>query len=105
GGLLIALAIPALNMKIVQTGPDDLPQDLTLIKTYNNVRETFPTEGVTIDVAVEANDVRDVQTGAGIDLLQRRAEGTEGVIGKTAVTYSDDNKVALVEIPSAGNGN
>ncbi len=28
GGALVALAIPALNMKIVVTGPDDLPQDL-----------------------------------------------------------------------------
>ena len=36
GGALVALAVPALNMKIVVSSVDDLPQDLAVIKTYNN---------------------------------------------------------------------
>ena len=46
GGLLVALAIPALQMKVVTSGVDDLPQDLPIIKTYNKVKAVFPTEGV-----------------------------------------------------------
>jgi uncharacterized membrane protein YdfJ with MMPL/SSD domain len=42
GGALVALAIPALNMKIVVTSTDDLPQDLEVIQTYNRLREAFP---------------------------------------------------------------
>ncbi|MDP9227726.1 MAG: MMPL family transporter [Actinomycetota bacterium] len=105
GGLLIVLALPALNLKIVQTSTDDLPQDLGVIKTYNKLRAAFPAEGVTVDVAVEANNVRDVQTAAGISLLQRRAESSDNVIGPTEVTYSEDNTVAEVSIPTVGNGN
>ena len=43
GGALIALAIPALSLKLVVTGPDDLPQDLEVIETYNRfVRRFLP---------------------------------------------------------------
>ena len=45
-------------MKIVTSGVDDLPQDLAVIKTYNQVKARFPTEGVTATVVVEADDVR-----------------------------------------------
>jgi uncharacterized membrane protein YdfJ with MMPL/SSD domain len=106
GGALVALAVPALNMKIVVSSVDDLPQDLPVIKTYNRLRDAFPKEGVTVDVAVKGDDVRrDVQAQAGISLLQRRAESSDFVLGKTDVTYSRDGTVALVEIPTGGNGN
>ena len=58
GGALLALAIPALNLKTVVTGVDDLPQDLAVIKTYNRIKQVFPTEGVTATVVVKADDVR-----------------------------------------------
>ena len=99
GGALVALAIPALSMNIVVTSIDDLPQDLAVIKTYNRVRDAFPAEGVTADVAVEADDVRSGEAAAGIALLQRQAENSEDVLKGTEVTYSDDGTVALVVDP------
>src|SRR3954465_6278370 len=54
GGLLLALAVPALNMKIVTSGIDELPQDVPVIQTYNKVKQVFPAEGVTATVVVEA---------------------------------------------------
>ena len=50
--------MPALNMKMVVSSADDLPQDLAVIKTYNKLRDAFPAEGVTADVVVKADDVR-----------------------------------------------
>ncbi len=46
GGALLALAIPALNMKIVRPSPDDLPQDLPIIQTYNKRARRLPGGGV-----------------------------------------------------------
>ncbi len=46
GGVLLALAIPALSMNIVQTSTDDLPQNLAVIKTYNRIKAAFPKEAV-----------------------------------------------------------
>ena len=105
GGALVALSVPALNMKIVVSSVDDLPQDLPVIETYNRLKDAFPKEGVTVDVVVEADDVRGGQTKFNIDSLERLAAESPAVIGDTEVTYSKDGTVALVEIPTVGNGN
>src|SRR3954468_13605366 len=50
GGLLILLAVPALQMKIVTSGVEQLPQDIPIIVTYDKVKAVFPTEGVVATV-------------------------------------------------------
>src|SRR3954470_21032646 len=104
GGALVALAIPALSMKIVTSGPDDLPQNLSLIKTYNRVKAAFPEEGVTADVVVQANDVHNGATAAAISQLQRRAAASDQFRQGTEVTYSKDGTVAEISIPTVGSG-
>jgi len=42
GGLLVALAIPAFQMKAVTSGVDDLPQAIPAIPTYNKIKAVFP---------------------------------------------------------------
>jgi len=79
GGALLALAVPALGMKIVTSGPDDLPQNLALIKTYNRVKAAFPEEGVTADVVVQANDVHNGAHRRG-DLGAAAARGRFGPV-------------------------
>jgi uncharacterized membrane protein YdfJ with MMPL/SSD domain len=105
GGLLVALAIPALNMNIAVTSVDDLPQDLPVIQTYDRLRDAFPAEGVTVDVAVQADDVRSGSAAAGIAALQREARSAKNALKGTEVEYSKDGTVALVTIPTSGNGN
>ncbi len=105
GGLLVALAIPALGMNIVVSSVDDLPQDLDAVKTYNRLRDAFPKEGVTVDVAVKGDNVRTGPAAAGIAALTRRARTTPNALEGTEVTYSKDGSVALVAIPTGGNGN
>jgi uncharacterized membrane protein YdfJ with MMPL/SSD domain len=105
GGALLALAVPALSMNIVNTSTDDLPQDLEVIKTYNRVRDAFPEKGVTASVAIEADNVRSGSATAGISLLQRRASNSDSVLPGTEVNYSRDGTVAEVVIPTVGNGN
>ena len=86
GGALLALAVPATNLKMVVSSVDDLPQDLGVIKTYNKLRAAFPAEGVTADVVVKADDVRSGEAAAGISLLQRRAENSDNVLKGTEVS-------------------
>ena len=106
GGGLVLLAIPALSMKIVVSSTDDLPQDLPVIQTYNVVRDAFPAEGVTADVVVEGEDLRQgSQAAVGISLLVRRAESSDQVLPGTEITYNEDGTVALVSIPTVGTGN
>ena len=104
GGLLLALAIPALSMNVVQTGSEDLPKDLPVMQTYEDYKDAFPSEANSVNVVVEADDVRGGQVGAAIDELANEAEASETLLDGTEVSYSDDGTVASVAIPSPGSG-
>jgi RND superfamily putative drug exporter len=104
GGLLVALAIPAAQMKSVTSGIDELPQDLPVIATYDKVRAAFPVEGVTATVVVEADDVRSGPTAAGIAALRREVERSDAFRPGGDVVVSDDGTVAQVNVPTPGNG-
>jgi uncharacterized membrane protein YdfJ with MMPL/SSD domain len=104
GGLLVALAIPALGLKSVTSDIDELPQDLPVIVTYNAVKDLFPAEGVTTTVVVEADDVRAGPVAAGIDALVADVNESDAFRSGTEVTYSDDGTVAKIDVPSPGSG-
>ncbi|MGH3992262.1 MAG: MMPL family transporter, partial [Pseudonocardiaceae bacterium] len=101
---LLALAIPGLGMQTTQTGTDDLPKDLAVIKTYDRYTEAFPDKGNVNEVAVKAADVRSGEAAAAIDELVAKAKASETFIGTPEITYSKDGTVAAVDIPSRGNG-
>src|SRR5690242_20096514 len=105
GGLLVALAVPALRLHIVTDSVDDLPQSLAVIKTYDRLKAAFPKEGVTVDVAVQADNVRNPRVAAAIGGLMGRARQNKEVLPGTNVKVSKDGTVALVQIPTKGNGN
>src|SRR5213076_3645788 len=42
GGLLLALAAPALQLRIATPGPDTYPKSLAVVKTYNRMQQAFP---------------------------------------------------------------
>jgi uncharacterized membrane protein YdfJ with MMPL/SSD domain len=103
-GLLIALAIPALGMTTTQSGPDDIPQDLPIMKTYDRFTDAFPDKVNINEVVVEADDVRNGEVAGAIDQLVSDAAASDTFIGPAEVNYSDDGSVAVIELPSRGNG-
>src|SRR3954454_23548216 len=105
GGFLVALAIPAFGMNIVTGSVDDLPQNLKVVKTYDRLKAAFPKEGVTVDVAVQAHNVRSPRVAAAIVQLDRQARQAKDVLPGSDVTVSKDGTVALISIPTKGNGN
>jgi uncharacterized membrane protein YdfJ with MMPL/SSD domain len=104
GGLLVALAIPALGMKSVTSDIDELPQDLPVIVTYNKVKDVFPAEGVTTTVVVEADDVRAGPVASAVDRLVADVNRSDTFRSGTEVTYSEDGTVAKIDVPSPGSG-
>jgi RND superfamily putative drug exporter len=104
GGLLVALAIPALQMKSVTSDIEDLPQGLPVIVTYDKVKAVFPAEGVTATVVVEADDVRSGATAAGITALRAAVRGSQDFRPGTELVYSADGTVAQINVPTRGNG-
>jgi uncharacterized membrane protein YdfJ with MMPL/SSD domain len=105
GGALVALSIPAFNMNLAVTTTDDLPDDLAVVQTFDRVRDAFPAEAVTVDVAVKADDVRSGPAAAAIADLRAQADGNLQVLQGTEIEYSRDGTVALLTIPTEGSGN
>ena len=102
--LLLALAIPALSMNMVQTGTDDLPKDLPVMQTYDRFTAAFPDKTNASEVVVKSEDVRSGVTAEAIDELVRRAEASDIINGQVEVDYSVDGTVAQVTIPTIGDG-
>jgi len=102
GGLLVALAVPALQMNVVQSGPDELSRDIPVMKTYDRYTAAFPAKGNAVTVVVEADDVRSGESAAGIGSLVAQADRAEVVVGDSEVIYSKDGTVAKVTIPTQG---
>jgi RND superfamily putative drug exporter len=60
---------------------------------------------VTVDVAVKADDVRTGAAAAGIAALRREAARAKNALPGGDLTISGDGRVALVTIPTKGDGN
>jgi len=102
GGLLLALAAPALQMSTVQPGIDTLPQHL--LTTYNRLDAAFPGTTISADVVVKAADVESPDVQAEIQELTDSAVGTAVMNHPVNVSINPDGTVAVVSIPVAGDG-
>jgi uncharacterized membrane protein YdfJ with MMPL/SSD domain len=105
GGLLVALAIPALQMKIVTSGVDQLPKNLPIIVTYDKVKAIFPSEGVVATVVVQGKNVRANPIAAGITAMRQAVGASKAFSPGAKISYSKDGRVAQVDVPTPGSGN
>ena len=104
GGLLIALALPALQMRTAEAGVESLPDSIQVIDTYNRVQAAFPGTETPAIVVVEAADVRSVEVQSAIGELQAQAVATGQMHEPIDVDINDEGTIASVAIPIDGNG-
>jgi RND superfamily putative drug exporter len=107
GGLLVALAIPAIGM---DTGTPSmsasLPQDAKVVQTFNRVQDAFPQETAALDVVVTADDVTAPAVTAGLAELEQRAAGHEDLFPghDSSFDVSPDRTVGTLSLEIAGEG-
>jgi uncharacterized membrane protein YdfJ with MMPL/SSD domain len=104
GGLLVALAIPALNMHTVNPGASALPKDLEVTQVYDRIQAAFPGGPLPADVVVEADDVTRPEVQAGIEAMTQRALDSGQMQEPVTTNVSPDKTVEVVSIPMDGNG-
>src|ERR671921_1492843 len=102
--VLVALATPAFSMHTVQTGTDDLPRKLEVMKVYDRMQAAFPGGEIPAVVAVQADDVTTPQLAAAVKELERKAVATGTMNAPVDVSVSPDRHVALINVPMKGNG-
>ena len=100
--LLIALTIPALQLKTVTTGIDDI--SISEIQPYKAVVDAFPGGPDPAIVAVKAGDVRTGEVRDAIADLKAKALASGQMNNPIEVEVSPDHTVAQVSIPLAGSG-
>jgi RND superfamily putative drug exporter len=102
GGLLLALAAPALQIRMAMPGPDTYPQSLPVIQAYERMQEAFPGSALPANVVVEAPNVEAPAVKAAIDQLRQRALASGRMYEPITVDVNRDATVANVSIPIAG---
>ncbi len=105
GGLLLALAAPALHLRIATPGPDAaFPKSLDIIKTYDRMQQAFPGTALPANVVVKAPSVNAPAVRHAIDQLERRALATGQMGEPITVDVNKDATVANITVPIAGTG-
>jgi uncharacterized membrane protein YdfJ with MMPL/SSD domain len=102
GGLLLALAAPALQLRMAMPGPDTYPQSLPVIQAYERMQQAFPGNALPANVVVEAPNVEAPAAKTAIDQLRQRALASGRMYEPITVDVNPDATVANVSIPIAG---
>jgi uncharacterized membrane protein YdfJ with MMPL/SSD domain len=104
GGILVALALPALGMKTVVPGAEAFPKELEVVQVYNRLQEAFPGEADPALVVVKAPLVDDPAVQAQIRALRDRALAGGRVHEPITVRANRARTVARIELPIDGSG-
>ena len=102
--LLIALAIPALDLKTIDPGVAGAPRDMPVMQTYDRIQAAFPGGPIPAVVVVRAKDVTTRAVERKIADLEIRALASGRFSGPMTSTTSPDRTVEIVNVPMAGNG-
>ncbi len=104
GSLLIALAIPAVNMHTVNAGASGLPKDLEVTKVYDRIQAAFPGGPLPAIVAVQADDVTRPEVQSAVKAMTDKALASGQMSEPVTTDISPDKTVEVVSIPMNGNG-
>jgi uncharacterized membrane protein YdfJ with MMPL/SSD domain len=103
-GLLVALAIPALQLHMATPGPDTFPQRLAVVKTYNRMQQEFPGNALPANVVIKAADVNAPSIRTAVAALRRRALASGQIEKPITVETNRSDTVANVTMPIKGTG-
>jgi uncharacterized membrane protein YdfJ with MMPL/SSD domain len=103
-GLLLALAVPALELRPVQAGVEAVPQSLPSIKTYNRIQAAFPGNEIPANVVVKAADITAPAVQEALGQLEWRALSTGQMHEPITTDVNAAKTVANVAIPIDGAG-
>jgi uncharacterized membrane protein YdfJ with MMPL/SSD domain len=105
GGLLVALAIPTLQLRMIQANrPDTFPQSLPVVKTYNRMQDAFPGASLPANVVVKAPDVNSPLMQTAIERLEQRALASGRMHEPITVDVNEAGTVANISVPIEGKG-
>ena len=104
GGLVVALAIPALGLHTSLPGLQGLPSGLPIVKTLNRIETAFPGGPLPAYLVIQGDNVTSPQVQTAIHSLERKALATGQIHQPFNVQINDRHDVAVVSMPLSGKG-
>ncbi|WP_283139431.1 MMPL family transporter [Rhizohabitans arisaemae] len=104
GGLLVAMAAPALQLKTGEQGINDLQGDFPIVETFKRVEKAFPGGNEPARVVVKAADVTAPEVVQAIERFKERALATGQTNEPFGVRVNPGKTVAIVSIGLKGAG-
>jgi RND superfamily putative drug exporter len=105
GGLLVALALPTLNMHTKLLGFSDLPKSISIVQTYDRIQAAFPGAQAPADVVLHASDVTTPAVQRAVAKLEQAALATGQMTQPIQTRINPAHTVEVVSIPLRGDGN
>jgi uncharacterized membrane protein YdfJ with MMPL/SSD domain len=102
--LLLALALPALDMHTVDPGAVGLPRSLPIMHTYDRIQVAFPGGPMPAVVVVHAANVTTPGVDRAIARMEQAALASGQMRGPFALNVSPDRTAATVSVSLAGSG-
>ncbi|MEV4542427.1 MMPL family transporter [Micromonospora echinaurantiaca] len=101
-GLLLALAVPALDMKLKFPGMEDVPRSTAAMQAYDRLTAAFPSNGTSHTVAVRAPAAEADRVSAALTGLAARASADPLFAPTEAdgpkIRVSDDGRVSVLTV-------
>jgi len=104
GGLLLALAAPALGLRIATPGPDTFPKSLDVVKSYDRMQQAFPGNALPANVVVEAANLNTPAARSAIEELKRKALVSGRALKPITVDENGAGTIANITVPIRGSG-
>jgi RND superfamily putative drug exporter len=102
--VLVALALPATNMRSKLLGFSDLPRGMAIVQTYRTMQAAFPGASSPATVVVKAPDVTAPAVQAQIAQLRTRALASGVMKAPIRTTINPAHTVETIDIPLVGDG-
>jgi uncharacterized membrane protein YdfJ with MMPL/SSD domain len=104
GSLLLALAAPVVQLRMVTPGTDTYPQSLPVMQTYNRMQQAFPGAALPTNLVVKAPNVNAPEVREAIDRLEERALASGRMHEPITVDVNEGATIANISIPIDGTG-
>ncbi|HEY6606211.1 MAG TPA: alpha/beta fold hydrolase, partial [Gaiellaceae bacterium] len=104
GGLLLLLALPAIQMRMADPSPETYPAHLEVVKTYKRMQQAFPGTALPANVIVKAPNVNAPAVRESISRLEQRALASGRAHEPITIAVNKAGTVANITIPIEGSG-
>jgi putative drug exporter of the RND superfamily len=110
GTAMLALALPALGMRLGEAGADSLPRSIPVMRTYDAMTAAFPQTGFAHTVVVwsdngEPLDKAAVRSGVATMVSAAEHTGRFADLSGTHIDFSPDGRTATVDLAMTGDFN